>query len=341
VVGIAAGADHSLALLSGGTVDAWGDDSNGQLGNASTTNLDAPVAVSGLTGVRQISAGSLYSLAVNGSGQGYGWGQNNDGQLGIGSTTDKHTPTLMTSVGNGVGALGSGSEGNHTLFVAQPYASLNPASGPIAFTAPGVGQSSTSLTETVTNTGLVALVFGQAAITGQDGDEFVITGDGCSNSSLAPGGSCVIGLRYNEKVSETNPAATLRIPSNSPTSPSTITLDPPAAVAATPAPAAPTAPQAHAAALACAAKVRGRATRTLLVSCRLAAWLPAGRKVLRARLTGRGRRAVATASARTGANQRTVTLRLRLPARLSRGRYTVTVTTAGAGAGERVPVALR
>jgi hypothetical protein len=342
VVGIAAGADHSLALLSGGTVDAWGDDSNGQLGNALADNVDTPVAVSGLTGVRQISAGSLYSLAVNGSGQGYGWGQNNDGQLGIGSTADQHTPALMSSAGNGVGALGSGSEGNHTLFVAQPYATLNPGTGPIVFTA-AVGQSSVSATETVTNTGLVPLILGQAAITGQDGDEFVITGDGCSNTTLARGGSCVIGLRYNDKVSETNPVATLRIPSNSPTSPNTITLDPPAAaiaVTAAPQPAAPpaAAPQAHAAALACAARVHGRTARTLLVSCRLAAWLPSGRRVLRARLTGRSRRAIATASARTGATRRTITIRLKLPARLARGRYTVTVTTGDPAATVNQPI---
>jgi alpha-tubulin suppressor-like RCC1 family protein len=139
VTAIAAGADHSLALLSGGTVDAWGDDSNGQLGNASTTNVDTPVAVGGLGGVQQISAGSLYSLAVTGSGQAYAWGQNNDGQLGIGSTADAHIPTLMTTVGNGAQALGSGSDGDHTLLIAQPYATLIPATGPIAFTAPGPG----------------------------------------------------------------------------------------------------------------------------------------------------------------------------------------------------------
>ena len=46
-------------------------------------------------------------------------------------------------------------------------------------------------------------------------EAFQITGDGCSNTSIAPGNSCQIGLRYNEKVSETNPVATLRIASAS------------------------------------------------------------------------------------------------------------------------------
>jgi alpha-tubulin suppressor-like RCC1 family protein len=61
---LSAGFDHVLALKSNGTVRAWGGNSEGQLGNGSTTSTTGPVQVSGLTGVSQVSAGGLFSLAV-------------------------------------------------------------------------------------------------------------------------------------------------------------------------------------------------------------------------------------------------------------------------------------
>jgi alpha-tubulin suppressor-like RCC1 family protein len=54
---ISAGGDFSLALMSGGTVQAWGDGALGQLGNGSAGQSTTPVAVTGLTGVIAISAG--------------------------------------------------------------------------------------------------------------------------------------------------------------------------------------------------------------------------------------------------------------------------------------------
>jgi hypothetical protein len=145
-------------------------------------------------------------------------------------------------------------------------------------------------------------VFGQAAITGQDGDEFAITGDGCSNTTLAPGGSCVIGLRYTEKVNETSPVATLRIPSNSPTSPNTISLDPPA----------------HAAAVTCSTR-RTTPTR-LIVTCHLNPTLPKGRRRIQITLTHH-------ASATVTTSRRTISATLRLPHGLRAGSYHLTITT--------------
>ena len=55
----------NLALLYGGSVIAWGDNSNGQLGNGNVgTNQNKPVQVTGLTGVTAIAAGGPHSLAL-------------------------------------------------------------------------------------------------------------------------------------------------------------------------------------------------------------------------------------------------------------------------------------
>jgi hypothetical protein len=334
VVGVAAGGYHSLALLSGGTVKAWGDNANGQLGNATTTNSSTPVSVSTLTAITQIAGGSLYSLALNTSGQAFAWGQNNDGQLGNATSTDQHTPVQMSALGDGGQALGSGSEGDHSLIIAQPHTSLSATV--LNFGSEPVGTPSASQTETVTNNGSVALVLGQASITGSDGDEFTITGDGCSNTTIPPTSSCQIGVRFDPKATGT-PTATLRIVSNSPTSPNLVTLDPPPyqpTSTPTPAPAAaptvsiapakpiskPT-PEAHTAAVTC--KHVKTTAGTLTLTCKLTTTTPHGRRVT-IKLT-HGQHAIADASAHT--NTSTLTLTLKLPHGLKPGSYTLITTT--------------
>jgi alpha-tubulin suppressor-like RCC1 family protein len=87
VTAIAAGAQHGLALLSGGTVMAWGEDSYGELGNGVIkTRQDAAVAVSGLSGVTTITAGGQDSAALLNTGSVMAWGVNKWGTLGNGAT---------------------------------------------------------------------------------------------------------------------------------------------------------------------------------------------------------------------------------------------------------------
>ncbi len=112
VTAVAAGFEHGLALLSNGTVMAWGDNSDGELGNGTTTNSDVPVAVTGLSGVSAVSAGGDDSLALLSNGTVVAWGDNSYGELGNGSTTNNNTPVAVTGL-SGVTAVSAGLE--HSL----------------------------------------------------------------------------------------------------------------------------------------------------------------------------------------------------------------------------------
>jgi alpha-tubulin suppressor-like RCC1 family protein len=106
---VAAGEEHSLALLANGTVLAWGDNHEGQLGNGTTVTSAVPVPVKGLTGVTAIAAGSLFSLALLGNGTVMAWGRNDFGQLGTGNATDSTVPVPVKGL-TGVTAIAGGSQ---------------------------------------------------------------------------------------------------------------------------------------------------------------------------------------------------------------------------------------
>ncbi len=95
------GGGHSCALLSGGSVDCWGINENGELGDGtdngpdSCTNIPCsttPVAVSGITNATAIAAHlGEESCALIASGQLECWGNNTQGQLGDGTYTGPDT----------------------------------------------------------------------------------------------------------------------------------------------------------------------------------------------------------------------------------------------------------
>ncbi|MGO9489527.1 MAG: IPT/TIG domain-containing protein [Solirubrobacteraceae bacterium] len=99
---IAASGNHALALLENGTVESWGSNKYGQVGDGTTTEKNEPVAVPGITEAVAIAAGTQSSLAVLSDGEVRTWGRNNYGQLGNGTTTDSHSPVSVTGISEAV-----------------------------------------------------------------------------------------------------------------------------------------------------------------------------------------------------------------------------------------------
>ncbi len=111
VVKIDASNTFNLALLNDGTVMAWGNNKNGQLGNGTTFNgYTPPVQVSGLSNVTATATGNDDSFALLSDGTVMSWGLNYDGSLGNGTKQNSSVPKLIPNL-NGVIALAAG--GNH------------------------------------------------------------------------------------------------------------------------------------------------------------------------------------------------------------------------------------
>ena len=86
---------HTLAITTSGTLWAWGNNSNGQLGNPSVSNVNIPLQVGTETHWSSIATGSNFSIATTTSGTLWAWGDNYFGQLGLGDTNRRIQPTQV------------------------------------------------------------------------------------------------------------------------------------------------------------------------------------------------------------------------------------------------------
>lgn len=114
VTGIAAGGQHALALMSDGTLRAWGYNQFGQLGDGFASNGSCckvaflPLVVEGVDGLKfiDIAGGDNHSVLLQDNGQMWTLGRNTAGQLGQGDFTGgPHPVPLKVKSADGNGTL--------------------------------------------------------------------------------------------------------------------------------------------------------------------------------------------------------------------------------------------
>jgi alpha-tubulin suppressor-like RCC1 family protein len=96
-VSVGGGGDESYTC--GVTTDdrayCWGDNTDGQLGDGTTTSSPSPVAVAGGRRFRQVRTGGNHTCAVDPFDAAFCWGDNSAGKIGDGTTTDRRTPVRV------------------------------------------------------------------------------------------------------------------------------------------------------------------------------------------------------------------------------------------------------
>lgn len=95
---ISAGYSHTCAALADGSARCWGSNTNGQLGDNSTTARNLPISVAGLSSAAAISLGTNHSCAISTDGTAKCWGNNLYGQVGDNTTTQRPMATAVFSL---------------------------------------------------------------------------------------------------------------------------------------------------------------------------------------------------------------------------------------------------
>ena len=107
VAQVAAGANHSVALMEGGLVFSWGsgallgqgkyNKSKGDSASASSSDEPTPMPVQALKKqrIKKIECGWNFTISLSHSGELFSWGENAHGQLGLGDTKNRFLPVMV------------------------------------------------------------------------------------------------------------------------------------------------------------------------------------------------------------------------------------------------------
>jgi alpha-tubulin suppressor-like RCC1 family protein len=95
---LAAGGNHTCALLDDLTARCWGKNDAGQLGDDTTSDSAVPVSIHDLRDIAQIAAGSRHTCALLRNGTIACWGDNSRHQLASGTTENSSRPRVIVGL---------------------------------------------------------------------------------------------------------------------------------------------------------------------------------------------------------------------------------------------------
>ena len=125
-VAVAAGADHSVALLADSTIRTWGIATHGEAGDGSPTKSPrlAPTRVKGIDNAIAVAAtgSATFALLADGTIRAWGWNRmagNTFGVLGIGTDEEEtNVPRPVAGISNAIG-IAAGSSGSGATLLAD------------------------------------------------------------------------------------------------------------------------------------------------------------------------------------------------------------------------------
>jgi hypothetical protein len=91
----ASGGFYTVGLKADGTVLAWGENTQGQLGDGTGTNRVSPKSVA--SGFAKLTSGGMHTLGIKFDGTLWAWGYGYDGEVGDGGNQNRYLPTQIGS----------------------------------------------------------------------------------------------------------------------------------------------------------------------------------------------------------------------------------------------------
>lgn len=153
ITSISAGAYHSMAACSDGTLAAWGSNSKGQLGSAGAVQSVIPIVVDlssppVTSPAFRAGLGANHGMLATPDGKLFSWGDNGAGQLGNNSSISTTVPMLWDTSSFDPGmrlmSASSGCASQHTIAIIAGMRSVSISSLPLDLLSMGANTAASS-----------------------------------------------------------------------------------------------------------------------------------------------------------------------------------------------------